>query len=310
MENRFQYNVATGRATLPLAIIFSLALFALCYKEPTDLISLGIAGAITYMLIEFNAIFAFIRTRTFLPSAMFVLFYAGCPALLQYRTDLYIPLLFMLMMFFLFQSFEKKDASLTVFHAFICLGTACMISPFFLYITPFMFIYMISLRSLSARTFFAGILGLVTPYAITASYYAYNDRLADMFNFIKPVIEHPVMANFHIIAFEDIIYFAIILLIGIVSSVMNAMYSFKDKVRSRIIIRTVILIELTHLPLIFIQPILFQPALVIQLILGAVMSGHLFALEFNKLTKIYLISILVLMLAGASLNVWIHLFNS
>ena len=143
-----------------------------------------------------------------------------------------------------------------------------------------------------------------------ASYYIFTERTADIYQFFAPVIEHPVMANFYLIPYEDALYYSVILLIGIVSSIMNAMYSYKDKVKGRIIMRTIILIEVTVVAAIFVLPILFAPAMVIQLITASIMSGHLFALEFNKVTRIYLMSIIVLFILSASLNVWIHWFNS
>ena len=51
-RNRFQYELATGRATLPVTIIICLIMYGITYQEKTDLLSLAIHGAIVYCLIE------------------------------------------------------------------------------------------------------------------------------------------------------------------------------------------------------------------------------------------------------------------
>ena len=73
-RNRFQYELATGRATLPVTIIICLIMYGITYQEKTDLLSLAIHGAIVYCLIELNTTFSLIRTRTTLHAALFLFF--------------------------------------------------------------------------------------------------------------------------------------------------------------------------------------------------------------------------------------------
>lgn len=78
-RNRFQYELATGRATLPVTIIICLIMYGITYQEKTDLLSLAIHGAIVYCLIELNTTFSLIRTRTTLHAAIFLFFLSGLP---------------------------------------------------------------------------------------------------------------------------------------------------------------------------------------------------------------------------------------
>ena len=83
-RNRFQYELATGRATLPVTIIICLIMYGITYQEKTDLLSLAIHGAIVYCLIELNTTFSLIRTRTTLHAALFLFFLSGLPFLHTY----------------------------------------------------------------------------------------------------------------------------------------------------------------------------------------------------------------------------------
>ncbi|MEE1233464.1 MAG: hypothetical protein U0L16_09430, partial [Phocaeicola sp.] len=78
-RNTIQYEIATGRATLPVAIVLSLALWLLTFRVWTDFFSLLAGYGIAYLLIELNTTFALIRTRTSLPSAFFLFFFSTAP---------------------------------------------------------------------------------------------------------------------------------------------------------------------------------------------------------------------------------------
>ena len=92
-RNRFQYELATGRATLPVTIIICLIMYGITYQEKTDLLSLAIHGAIVYCLIELNTTFSLIRTRTTLHAAIFLFFLSGLPFLHAYSHEQWLSLI-------------------------------------------------------------------------------------------------------------------------------------------------------------------------------------------------------------------------
>lgn len=116
-RNRFQYELVTGRATLPVTIIICLIMYSITYQEKTDLLSLAIHGAIVYCLIELNTTFSLIRTRTTLHAALFLFFLSGLPFLHTYSHEQWIPLLFTVSFSYLFRSYESVYAPIPVFIA-------------------------------------------------------------------------------------------------------------------------------------------------------------------------------------------------
>ena len=311
MNKRFQYNIATGRFTLLVASIIATALFLPVYENKDNLIMLGVGALITYLIIEFNRVFAIIRTRTFLPSALFILYYAGCPSLMDYSQRQYIPLLAMLAMFALFNSHNKKNASSDVFNAFLCLSVGSMINPYLLYFVPILYMCMMSLHSINFRSFIAGLIGLTAPYIIYAIVYILTDRPAlDVLNLLSPIADQPVFGTFPIIAFEDICYGIMVLAVSFMGSVMNVVYNHKIKEECRRLIRTLLIIEFGILVVTILQPVLFYPSMTMMAIIGSILNGHLFTIENNRFTRIYLIIVIVLFITCSTANLWIHLYNS
>ena len=114
---------------------------------------MALCAAGTYLLIELNTTFALIHTRTTLPSALFLTLYAFCPFLHAYTPAVWLPVLFLGILFALFQSYEAFYASTPVYHAFLLLGLGSLAIPPVLYLIPLIYIAMGDLRSFSARTF-------------------------------------------------------------------------------------------------------------------------------------------------------------
>ena len=67
VKNHFQYRIATGRMTLPVAILVAAAVGSVNIAHWTDVFSLAVCALTAYLLIEMNTAFALIRTRTAFP---------------------------------------------------------------------------------------------------------------------------------------------------------------------------------------------------------------------------------------------------
>ena len=101
-RNRFQYQVATGRLTLPVAAILTLIVWTLSsVHDWLSISSLLAYGLTSYLLIETETKFVLIRTRTTLPAVLFLLLYAAMPFLHETSLTCILPVLFILMLLFL-----------------------------------------------------------------------------------------------------------------------------------------------------------------------------------------------------------------
>lgn len=307
-RNKFQYDLATGRMTLPVAVVICLIMCGITYQAQTDLLSLCINGLIAYCLIELNTTFSLIRTRTTLHVALFLLFFAGFPFLHTYSHEQWIPLLFIISLSYLFRSYESPYAATPVFHSFLFLGIGSFILPQVLYFAPLLYFYMIALRAFTIRTFLAGLIGLLTPYWIVLSYHLYTGKpelawrpFAELASF-TPI-------DYSILTLTQLVSGGAAILIAAICCIESILHSYQDKVQTRIMLRILIITGSATLLCMGLFPSHFNTFLLMTLIVGSIMGGHLLALTFNRFTRIFLWAALGLWACTCIFNLWMHLFN-
>ena len=308
-QNRFQYRVATGKGTLPVATLFTLILWGITFLHDFKNIgSLFFIGLAAYLLLEANTQFALIRTRTSLPSSLFLFFSASMLFLQTKMPICMLPALFMLMLFGLFKSYESKYASTTIFHAFLWISISSLIVPCIIWIVPLLFIHMIGLRSLTGKTFFAGLIGLGLPYWFLFAYSLYANRL-EWFRALmgKPFQFLPI--DYTQIAINQWISYGITLVLLTIYIFLYTQSAYKDKVQTRIYLQATCWIGCWICILMFLQPQYINALLPIVLLVEAILGAHLFALTYNRITRILFYFTLFSYFAICSFNVWMHFFS-
>ena len=188
-RNRFQYQVATGRLTLPVAVILTLAAWA--FSSVHDWLNIGSLlafGVAAYLLLETETKFALIRTRTTLPAASFLLLYAAMVFLHEASMSCVLPALFILMLLNLFKSYESTHAPGYLFQSFLFFGLGSLLLPPLAWITPLLYIHTISLRALNARSFFAGIMGFTLPYWFLFAYFVWTDNVTGIYPYLTQLV--------------------------------------------------------------------------------------------------------------------------
>ena len=324
MRYTFQHQIATGRTTFPVAVLISIALWIFPFENKTELLSLLAGGLTTYLLIELNTTFALIRTRTEMPSALFVCLYSALLFIHPYHHSCWIQLCFMGTLFGLFKSYESPNAAIHIFHAFLCLGLASLIVNNLLWLAPLLFLSMIGLRSLSARTFFAGLIGLSIPYWMILGYYhimdvsrevsieglGFTQLFENYFNDIIPFSStfDSIKAEYHALGLQRGLSYAIILVISLVGTVCSHYNSFNDKVRTRSFIGALIPLELGVVLLGLIHPVLIDALLPIQILFAAITCSYLFALIFTRFVCYLLLSVIGSIGGIIALNLWLQFY--
>lgn len=306
MRNRFQYQIATGRLTLPVAIILSLTLWIAAFNDKMEAASFLTGGLVTYLLIEFNTSFALIRSRSSLPSALFAILYSSAFFLHEYgKGECWILLLFMGSLYCLLKSYELNNASTYIFHAFLWLGIASLVEPGMILSVPLVFILMFQLRSFSFRSFFAGIIGLCTPYWLITGYDLYTGNNLMFLTWFNNVFEWntDVYRNLPI---HQAITVGIVLLLSTVSGVNSLIVSQSDKVRNRIMIRVINTIGIYETILLITQPDMIKTIFPIVMTMGSILYGYIMIQKTNRFTYIFMIFSLVIIAIMALYNLMIH----
>ena len=168
---------------------------------------------------------------------------------------------------------------------------------------------MISFRSLSLKSFFAGLTGLCMSYWLFFGYAFYYDKMNLFYHPLQELI-HFQPISYGTLGMDRIISCGIITLISLVSSVHYFHVSYLDKVRTRIFLFFLIAVEAWIYLLGILQPQHFDILLQMQVIVGSILTGHLFTLTHNRFTGIFFIITFVLLIVLTIYNLWMQFFNS
>lgn len=306
MRNRFQYQIATGRLTLPVAIILSVILWIIGFNDKLEAVSFIIGGLVTYLLVELNTSFALIRSRSSLPSALFAILYSSSLFLHEYGSgECWILLLFMGSLYCLLRSYELKNASSYIFHAFMWLSIAGLIEPGIILSAPLLFITMSQLRALSIKTFFAGIIGLCTPYWVITGYDIYSGNSLMISQWFDNILLWDI-DTYRNIPLQNLITTGCIMLLSAVSGIYSMITSQSDKVKNRTIIGVINTIGIYETILVTVQPVMLKSVLPIIITMCALLYGYIMIQKNSRFTYIFMISSFVIIAMMTVYNMMNH----
>ncbi len=294
MNRGFQYNMATGRATLPAAVIVSLVLWIIQMGDYYKLTGLIICGLSTYLIIWLNSTFAIIRTRSYLAPSFFSLIYTASSFTFDYHDfRSIIPLLFIGSMFSMIKGYESRNPPFDVFNAFLFAGLGCMVNNNLIVAIPILFVCMIQLRSINVRGILAAILGFATPLWIMTGYYAYTDNmdklmeLATEFFRITP-FGYGSIKSMHWICM------AVTTIIFISCAIPAIRISLKDKVKNRSIIKALNTVGSYLVVVMTLIPSTGISLIPVLMLITSILIGYVMTQLYNRATLIILISSLVM----------------
>jgi hypothetical protein len=205
----------------------------------------------------------------------------------------------------LFQSYQDKAAAGLTYYGFLCIGLTSLTFVHILYFVPFLWILMLScLQSFSLRTFFASLLGIITPYWLGICWLVYQGSLPLFVDHFAPLIRFHTPFDFSILNNCQMTTFAFVILLALIGAVHYFRTYYSDKIRTRQLFVIFIWIDLLTVAFICLQPQYYDPLIRILIINTAPLIGHFIALTHTKITNItfYLICITALLLTGY--NLW------
>ena len=289
--NKFQLDIATGRLTLPVVILLSLFLWIISIQSWAELGSLAIIAATGYLMIEMNTAFSLIRTRTAFPVCIYWYSMASLFFLHPFDWTQFVPLLFILAVYQLFNSYESSSAPSWIYHSFLFIGIASLAFPQILYFAPIFLISTISFRSLSGKALFASLLGLATPYWFLLGHAFYHDQ---MHLFYAPFQE---LCQFYPISYQTIpnhVLFSWGFITGLllITGFHYLLVSYQDKTRTRIYLSFMLAISICTAVFIALQPQHIYTLFPIQLIGTSFLAAHLFTLTRNRFSNIFFLVII------------------
>lgn len=307
-ESRFQIDTATGRFTLPVVILVCLILWALTGKKWSDLESMAVIAMTGYLMIEANTAFTLIRTRSSFHVSIYFYLATALFFLHPFEWTNLLPLIFLMIVYQLFLSYESHTATTSIFHAFFFTSVGSLIFPQFIYFVPLFLGSMVSFRSISSKSILAGLMGLLTPYWL---FFGYAFLFGKMPLFITPLQES--IQFYHIdytkILLQEWFSWGVITILFIISGGHYLHVAYQDKTRTRIFLTFLVIAGAWTTIFCVLQPIHLHKLILIQLVCTSFLCGHLFSLTRNRFSGIFFIVTFITIILLSAYNLWMQFFN-
>ena len=209
----------------------------------------------------------------------------------------------------LFQSYQDKEAVGIIYYGSLMLGLASLACPHILYFVPVIWLLMATnLLSLSWRTWFSSLLGLLTPYWFISAWLVYQ---ADF----TPLVEHfEPLTDFQFPILYDALDTSVLLILGLLAiSTLTGIIHFVrkstyDSIRIRLLYGFFIWMDLFAFALMVFQPQHYDMLLRIIIINTAPLIAHFIALTSTKITNVAFYVITAVILFITAHNIWSTLF--
>lgn len=306
IRKRLQNKVAESRFALPVTAIYAtLAWLAGGLAGNGMYIQFALFAASAFMMMMLNNHNSLIRIYSRMVSCTFLVL----TAMAAFLFDRYEPFAVQMCMtvFYLafFSCYQDKSARGRMFYAFLFIGLASIFFIQILFLVPVLWIIMAGkLMVFNPKTFWASVLGLVTPYWFMAGYCLLTgspDRLISHFAGIA------VFSPMSLYARPDtkrLATLALVLLLAFTGIIHYMRNSYGDKIRTRTIYETFIIMNLITIASVILQPQHTDMLLPLIIVNTAPLAAHFIALTGTRLTNIAFCTITTAILVLTAYNIW------
>lgn len=312
-ENSLQNKITTNKLALPGSIIITLACWVVVYVLvpripagdqayslwkmlglPADIpewsariISLLVYLATGYFLIALNNAYGIIRIRASVQTCFYFMFVVACPAIQILNQGDVSALLFVISIYFLFGSYQQAAPAGYLFNSFLFASFASLAFPQITCLFPLLLLGALMFNALNMKSFMGAILGWAIPYWFLFTYAYVSDKM-ELFH--RPFEE---MLNINIAALGSLqpwelatIGYFLLLYIG--STLYNLVIGGREKIRTRLYLRYLMILDLFIFAFIILQPHLCMDLLPLLLAGLSIQVAHVFVHSENKVANGYL----------------------
>ena len=303
--------MATSSFTLPAAALFATLLWwGKGIYTPDQVGGWILCGISAYLWSETNNENALIRIRSYLTPAIYLILMGTAFFLHPLQASTIMPCCMLASYYLLFKSYQRKDAVFPFFHSFLCLSIGSLFFVQAFYFVPFYLWYAtIYLRSLSWRTFWASIMGLLLPYWFLTGYLLYTAKISLLTDHFTTLIQFQPLDKENYLHFDFLQISPLIplILLSLVAATHYIRTSFNDKIRTRMLLYLILTQELLVLLFLALQPIHFETLTGLLIMNSAPIMGHYFALTNKRFSNFLFTFFLITYGALAILSLWTQL---
>jgi len=314
VHNKFQNKVAESEATMPICVVLATILWwwPLLSFTLDNILGWLLCAFTTYVCMETNGVQHIIRIRTRMMSCVWLML-ATCMAFMHpWGTPAICAACMAMSYYLLFRCYQLYDSTVWIYHSFLFLGLGTIFSPAMLFMVFLYYIYLIGfLRSLTWKGFWAGILGIITPYWCWAIWCILMGKTDVMQEFInshflwQPVSWEAITA----LSIDQMISMGVVSLLGLLGLFHYMQTKYNDKIRVRMILYIYSVQTMLLMLYLLLQPDHFQTTMALLIVSSSPLIAHYFSLTGSWLSNA--IFILSLLMCGimAYYNLWMTSFS-
>jgi hypothetical protein len=316
-----QELIMTSSATLPVVVLLCIAawiansLINPGITQPADdfvlirawdvsrlsplvnhLCSITLYVIVGFMLVELNNRSDILRVKSSVLAAVYLLSIASCPELYAFSFTHLSLVFFLLSLYFLFASYQHRTTSTELFYSFILLSLGTFFYPQLIYFIPIWFIGAGLLQSLHIRSFFGSIIGFALPYLGLLTYALYIDHTGVFFKPFLEITHFGGMDVFIETSIPHLLSLLFFLILFVISAVHSMAIDYDNKIRTRIILHVVIIVNSCLFIFAIIQPMYEEPLLSLSIPGTSLMIAHLFVRTNSRSSYFLFIGSLAAML--------------
>ena len=307
MKKRLQNKVAEGKFALPVVSVYAaLACLAAGFWQQELWPQLAALTLSAYLMVELNNRNVLIRIYSRMVSCSFLMLSVMAAFLMPSLPGAVVQICFITFYLLLFQAYQDRRASGSVFYAFAALGMASMVFVQILYFVPLFWLLMLfNIYTFSGRTFSASLLGLLLPYWFVGAYDMFNGDYAHLPEHFGRLGDFGPFFDISQMDVHRVVTILFVALLAITGSVHFLRNSYQDKIRTRLLYEIFILIDVCTLLFLILQPQYCDFLLGIMIVNTAPLVGHFLALTSTRVTNIAFFVILLSTLVLTAYNLWI-----
>ena len=304
---RLQNRIAESRFSLPVTVLIASLVWISTGLITQGLwIQFGLMIISTYFIVVLNNRNALMRTYSRMVSC-------GLLALNLITLRLYanniaagiLQLCFILHLMFLFHSYQDKRSMGSIFFAFVMLGISSLFFIQVLFLVPFVWFLMTTrILSMTWRSFFASIIGILLPYWCIAGLFIYQGNGSTLIRHVQSITVFNAFGLENLPTTQKLISLGFITLAGITGSIHFLRNSYLDKIRTRMIYEALIILFGCVVVFIILQPQhtdMFTPILIT---LTAPLIAHYITFTQSFLSNLSFIVLVITTLLLITFNLW------
>lgn len=309
MSKRIQNRVAESRQTLPVAALYGAAIWFLSGQFQIGL-WLQIVCFIfsVWLIIRMNNDNLLIRIYSRMVSVSFIFLTCIDHALFLSVPGSVAQLCFLISLVLLFQTYQDDAAKGKIFYVFLSLGVGSIACIQMFYIIPlFWLLMLLTIHSFSWRTLTTSIIGLICPYWLLAGWIIqFEDaNFSPWIQNFRELGELQIPFDFSTIGLSQILFFAFLVILGIIGTIQFMYKSYNDKILVRQLYYSFILLGMITATFLALQPQYYDLLIRILVIVVSPLIAHFLALTHNRFSNIVFFIITGAAISLTAYNLWI-----